>query len=418
MIKKVFGPLFGLRGNARYAIFTEPLWGIPFNLYNPFMMLFMFSLGITDDNIGIIMGLGMVVQMIASVLSGILTDKFGRRKTNIIWDHLAWSVPCLIWAFAQDFRWFVVAALFNGLWPVGSNAWECLLVEDEEPDKIVQLFNWIYIAGSVSVFFAPLSIVFIPIFGLVPFMRVLLVISAFSMSAKFTIHFIFATETEQGKTRLAETKDVRIWKMLLEYGGVIREIFTTPVTRRILVMMVLVSFMFTTSGYFTLYATEDLGLPEAYAGWIPVLRGAIMLIFFLALQRILNKFNLYKVMIVGLMFYMAAFSILLSAPVGALVPIGLFVLIDACAVAMFMPRRDSLLMNCINPDDRARIRAIIMAITLAITAPFAAWVGHLSDIDRRIPFRMSLVLFALIGVCVVVEMMKAKVEGIKTDEKK
>ena len=36
--------LFGLRGNPRYCVWLEPLWGIPYNLYLPYVTLFMTQL--------------------------------------------------------------------------------------------------------------------------------------------------------------------------------------------------------------------------------------------------------------------------------------------------------------------------------------------------------------------------------------
>ena len=40
--------LLDLRGNARGAVFTEPLWGIPFNLYAPYVSVYMLAFGLTD----------------------------------------------------------------------------------------------------------------------------------------------------------------------------------------------------------------------------------------------------------------------------------------------------------------------------------------------------------------------------------
>jgi len=403
LIKQIFAPLFSLKGNPRYAVFTEPLWGIPFNLYIPFFVLFQYSLGVRDNYIGILVAVSLAVQMIASVLSGVLTDKYGRRKTNIIWDHLAWTVPCLIWAFAQDFWWFLIAAIFNGLWPIGANAWECLLVEDEEPSKIVQLFNWIYIAGSVSIFFAPISILFITMFDLVPVMRVLFLISAVLMTAKFCIHIWFARETGQGVVRLNETRGVPIIRMLLQYVGVLKQIFTTRSTLRVLILIIVVHIQHIAAGFFSLYVTQDLGIPEAHVAWFPVLRGAIMLVFFLVFQRILDRFPIHLIMIAGLMLYICGYVLLLFTPAGFLFPLLLFTAIDACAVALFMPRRDAMVYNNVDPAERARIRAMMMAIMLGVASPFAILAGQLSELNRRIPFIASLGLFVIVGVIVMFE---------------
>jgi len=424
-ITKAFLPLFELKGNPRYAVFTEPLWGIPHTLYAPFLTLYMFSLGVEDANIGILVAVGMIVQMVASVFSGVLTDKFGRRKTNLVWDHLAWTVPCLIWAFAQDFRWFLAAALFNGLWPIGSNAWECLLVEDAEPNKIVQLFNWIYIAGLLAVFVAPISGILIGNLGLIPVMRVLLVFAVVSMSAKFILHFHFSKETQQGLVRLNETVGVPVSRLLLQYKGVLSQIFTTPATKRVLLLVIVLHIQqIISTTFLPLYITLDLGLPEQYLPWLTVvLRGAIMLSFFLVFQRILDRYSIHIVMLGGLVLYVGGYVLLLSIPAGVLLPFQgdyapaatlltiavaalpliIFTAIDACAAAVFLPRRDTLVIQNVDPAERARIRAMLMAIMLGAASPFGLVAGRLSGIDRRIPFMACLGLFLIMGIIVCME---------------
>lgn len=37
--------LLSLRGNQRACLYTEPLWGIPYNLYMPFVSVYMAALG-------------------------------------------------------------------------------------------------------------------------------------------------------------------------------------------------------------------------------------------------------------------------------------------------------------------------------------------------------------------------------------
>ena len=76
--------------------------------------------------------LGLVFQIFSALLSGALVDKFGRRLTLFIADLVTWSVPCLIWAVAQDMRFFIAAAVLNGLYRVSHTAWTCLMVEDAE----------------------------------------------------------------------------------------------------------------------------------------------------------------------------------------------------------------------------------------------------------------------------------------------
>ena len=101
------------KGNPRTLILMEPLWGIPYNLITPFATLYMYSQGVTDVQIGLILSIAMVVQVLFSFFGGILTDKLGRKFTTMMGDFFGWSVACLIWSISNNFWLFLISMLFN-----------------------------------------------------------------------------------------------------------------------------------------------------------------------------------------------------------------------------------------------------------------------------------------------------------------
>ena len=98
----VIDTLIHLEGNTRPCLYLEPLWGIPYNLYLPFVSVYMSALGLTPTQIGLLSTLSLVSQMVWSLLGGVLTDKLGRRLCTLIFDTLSWSVPTLLWMLARD----------------------------------------------------------------------------------------------------------------------------------------------------------------------------------------------------------------------------------------------------------------------------------------------------------------------------
>src|SRR5215217_4395581 len=78
--------LRSLTGNPRGCVYTEPLWGIPFNLYVPYVSIYMLALGLSDTQIGTILSISWGFQIIMAFLSGVITDKLGRRRTTLIFD--------------------------------------------------------------------------------------------------------------------------------------------------------------------------------------------------------------------------------------------------------------------------------------------------------------------------------------------
>jgi len=376
----------------------------------------MFSLGLEDADIGILISVGLFLQMFMAFIGGIATDKYGRRITTFFADIFAWSIPMLIWMLAQDFRWFLVAAIFNSAWQISSISWQCLLVEDAPQDKVVQMFNLVYIAGQLAVFFAPLSALFVGIYGLVPVMRVLFGITFVSMTVKFVILLVYSEETAQGKIRMQETAGVSVWKMARECGGVVRQMLKTPATWRVLILITLLHIQqMTSSNFFALYVTQDLSMPEQSLVFFPILRAVIMLIFFLGLQDRLSRFPQYVVMLAGLVLYIGAFVLLIMIPPDMIFLLVIFTAIDACAAALFLPRRDALVIQNVDPAERARIMGLLVVIMLGVASPFGVIVGQLSSIDRRIPFAACIGLFILMAVIVFME-RKPKDEQELTNE--
>jgi MFS family permease len=111
----LFTTLKSLRGNPRGIVFSEPLWGIPYNLYAPYVSVYMLALGLKDQQIGLIVSVSWGFQVVLALMSGMVVDKLGRRRTTLIADILSWSVPALISALAQNFWYFLAAGMINSI---------------------------------------------------------------------------------------------------------------------------------------------------------------------------------------------------------------------------------------------------------------------------------------------------------------
>ena len=117
-------------GNPRTLVLIEPLWGVPYNLIAPFATLYMYTQGITDVQIGLILSVTMAVQVLFSFLGGILSDKLGRKFTTMMGDFFGWGLACLVWAVSNNFWLFLAAAILNCFEQINQTAWYCLLIED------------------------------------------------------------------------------------------------------------------------------------------------------------------------------------------------------------------------------------------------------------------------------------------------
>lgn len=396
--------LLDMRGNVRSCVYTEPLWGIPYNLYLPFATVYMYGFGIGDEKIGLLLSIGMVFQVIASLLGGIATDKLGRRTTTIIFDLISWSIPCLIWAFAQNFWWFFVAVVFNSMWQITNNSWNCLLVEDCPPKALVNVYTWTTISGLLAVFFAPLSGLLVERFSVQPVMRVLYLISFVMMTAKFLILFFCCKETGQGKIRMEETRHESVWTMLAQYKDVFLSILRNPATMTIMAIMVLINITtMLTSSFFGLYITQNLGLPDGLLSLFPMARAIVMLVFMFTVQPIINRMPFKKPMLWGLLLYVASMVVLLCAQ-GAgsatMLLLILYMLCEAFGYALLMPRKDSILVLFVDPQERARILGLLYVVMIGFSTPFGWLGGWLAEINRMLPFLLNIVLYLIVGLVI------------------
>ena len=133
----------------------------------------MIALGLTEKQIGLIVSISWFFQIFLALISGVVTDKLGRRLTTLIFDIVSWSIPALISAVAQNFWYFLAAGIINSIWRITHTSWSCLLVEDADQNQLVDIYTWIYIANLFVGFIAPLAGVLIGVFSFVYLMGTL-----------------------------------------------------------------------------------------------------------------------------------------------------------------------------------------------------------------------------------------------------
>jgi MFS family permease len=409
--------LLSLRGNPKSCVLTEPLWGIPYNLYAPYVSVYMLNLGLKDSQIGLLISIGLAVQIFSALMSGPITDKLGRRTTTAIFDFCAWSVPMLIWAVAQDFRYFVVAALFNGTWRITHTSWSCLLVEDADPEQLVDIYSWIYIAGLLSGFFAPFAGLLINTFSLVPTMRGLYLFAFVMMTAKFIILYFYSTETEQGAVRLKETRHQSLFSLVSGYGDVFKQMLRTPRTLYTLGILLVMNLAGTIgNAFWAILVTQKIHIPAEHIALYPFARSIIMMIFFfLAMPRI-KEMKFRNPMIIGFGLLALSQIILITLPEKSYLLLLVSTFIEACSYATVSTQIDRMIVVTVDPQERARIMALLLFIVIVITTPFGWIAGQLSEANRILPFTLDICLYLLGVVLVTLAARQASKEGKVEEE--
>jgi MFS family permease len=366
------------------------------NLCLPYASVYMLAVGLNDVEVGVIASIYMLSQVIFAFLSGAITDKLGRRKTTAIFDFLAWSVPCLIWIRAENFWFFLVAALFNGIMKVTTNSWDCLMVEDAEKSQITRIYSLVIVSGQLSALFAPISSILVSRLTLIPAIRILYTNAFVVMTVKLIILFIFSKETGTGMIRIRETRGKSIFSLLGGYGGVLRIMGKSQGTIFALIITALVGAVgMINTTFWQVIASKKLLVPDSLLPFFPMLRSVIALVFFFTVIPHLTTVSLRTPLILGFASYMAGQTILISVPVEGGLKYGMLCLslvFDGFGAGILAMLAESLVALHVNVAERARVMAIQHMIIMFSTSPFG-WIGGiLSGISRNLPFILNVFL--------------------------
>ncbi len=396
--------LLGLRGNGRASVYTEPMWGLSMQLVLPYASVFMLALGVHDAQIGLLATISMLSQVVLGLLSGVITDKLGRRVTTAVFDIVAWCVPCLVWAFAQNFWWFLVASVINGAWQVTQNSWDCLLVEDVDRAEIPRVYSLIKVAADFSALFAPIAALLVANLGLVPAVRILYLNAFVIMSLKIWLLYRFTTETATGLVRMEQTRGVSIWSSLRGYRPVLGLIVRSRGTIfSLTIAAVVAAVALISSTFWQVVISQRLGVPDALLPFFPMVRSLLSVLFlFTVISRITHSSNLKAPTLLGFAVYLAGQVLLVSIPATGeaadartyLMLAGCLVL-DAFGAGVLFMISESLVALHVDRHERSRVMAVQRTAVMLVTAPFGWISGWLSAIDRVWPFVLTSALLLL-----------------------
>ena len=378
-----------LKGNERACLYTEPLWGIPYGLFIPFVSVYMAGIGLTPVMIGVIATLAMVSQVIWALLGGVLIDKFGRRLTTLVFDTIAWIIPSFLWMIAQDYRYFIVAALFNGACRVTESSWTLLLIEDTPESKLIRLFSIIQIMAHIAGFFAPIAYFFVQRYALIPTVRWLYGFFFVCMLIKVVLVYVMSRETSVGLRRIEESRGKSVLHRLWDSRNVL---LTMLKSRRI---MLTIAFIACFAGlraisdtFWPLLVTSKLGIAAENLSIFSTIKTLLMLCSYIFLAPRLNLKRFKNPVALGLALFMAQAVSMLLMPKGMFGLVLATVLMEGAALSLLIPFSGGLQMVNIDREERARMLAFLYAISMLFTSPLSTIAGLLADIDAALPFTL------------------------------
>jgi DHA1 family tetracycline resistance protein-like MFS transporter len=248
-------------------------------------------------------------------------------------------------------------------------------------------------------FFAPLAGLFIKFFTLVPTMRGLYLFAFILMTTKFIVMNALVSETRQGQVRMRETSGQNFFAMFGEYRSVIGLILRTPATLYTVgIMLVMSTCTLINNTFWAILVTERIQLPAQDLALYAFARSITMLLLFLFVVPRLGEMHFKIPLMAGFACFVVGQLTLIATPVGNYAWLLISTLLEACSLATVNPLIDRMIVITVNPQERARIMAILYVVMIAITTPFGWIAGSLSEVNRILPFLLNIIFYTLGGL--------------------
>ncbi len=401
-IEPLWQTLRSLKGNQRALVVMEPLWSVPNKLFAPFASVYMVAIGLTGQQVGTTISVALAMQLVWALLSGAITDKFGRRRTMLVFGVLSWTVPCLLWATAHSYGDFLVAVIFNSLWQVTGNCFACIIVEDGAASSLVRVWTLINLTGLVSGFLAPVAGIFMARFTLVPTMRAIYFIAMGMMTLRFVGQYYLSQESSTGQRRIEESAGQSVIALTVKGWPVV----TSALRNRrllwcVLLMALLSSFNTVQTTFWPLFVTRADHVDPAMLSVFPMVSSFITLPLYLFVVPRITMRSIRSPLFMGLGLHAIGVAVLLvldPRPGTLLAIVFLSAVWEALALAMVGPLTESLMSVVVPSAERARINSFVVALMLFISTPVGWLAGTLFQVGRAMPLVLNVGLLIMAAI--------------------
>jgi MFS family permease len=248
--------------NARFFIGTTYFWSVAIALTEPYKALYLSKLGLSNLAIGGFFALDMALRVLGVLAGGMFAQRWGHRRTLLIFDFTSWVIPGLALAFATE-PWHVyVATCFAATNALVSGSVVQLMVEDTPATRRGQVFVLFNLAFVLPMVLLPGGVGWaVERWGVEPVMR-----GMFGLTALLTLSGILWR-----RVRLAEsphvTPDANLGALLAETLKAGRHLLARPGVYAILGSIILVNLLQNLNkAYSGLYVTQALGHGDGLVG--------------------------------------------------------------------------------------------------------------------------------------------------------
>lgn len=410
----IFGSFMKLRGNTRVSVMVEPMYGIPFALYNFYLSLYMKSMGISNVEIGWLIAISCVFSAVFSMLGGVITDHLGRKRTTLIFDFISWPVALLIYAVSSSFWMFALGIIINSFSKVVGVSWNLMVIEDASNEERIAAFNILNIINLSTGVITPLAGIAVSLFGIVPAERSFILFAAACMVVMILIRNHFYVETKVGQ----EILDAKLKFEAREifkggiYGRSLAAIFKS---KEILIALTVYILFLTyipvgtfSSLYYAPFFSEVLGIGKSTVSVLGAVNSAVMLLIFVLVIPVISQFHPERNMLIGIFLQIAALLGFVLLPRNNLTVVIFFVVVFAVGFGLFRPFIDAILAEVTDGRERAGIYSLLNTAISILSALFGLASGYLYGINPRLIYILSI---GLLLICIILLLIFARLRA-------
>ncbi len=382
-----------LNKNARVSLSLLPIWSVFWGLVYFYSPLYMKTLGLDEIGIGMVNTVGLLFAFLCFLVASAITNRLGRRWTTLIFDLLSWSVPMLIWAVAGNYWFFLIAGIVNALSKVASISWNCIITEEEKPEKVPKIYTVITLINSIIGIFAPVTGFFIGRFGLVVSMRTLYAVGALSMTAMFIVRHFLLAETRAGLRLMADHGGSPFIDNLKNHLKLLSGLSGNADFLLLSAIFISTNFITTLNVFQVIFLTERLHFSREAISLVPFIVAVANLGAFLAVSPRLAKKSGESVLSAFLACNLAASVLFLAIPEKNLQAMLVVMSLNGVSNFLMCAYRESVFMNSQGEHEKADMYAAVQTVTMLFCVPAGFLGGALYRIDARLPFILVAALY-------------------------
>lgn len=387
--------------NPRYSILLEPVWAIPGTIVLFYAPLYMKEAGLSDIEIGLINSVNLYFAFIFQLFAGSITNKLGRKRTTLIFDLIAWSVPMFIWAFSQNFWLFLIAYLLNATSKFVTVSFNCLIIEDVEEHKRSKVFAILNMIITGAGVLTPIAGVVIADFGIVPTLASIYFVGGILMTVMFFIRNRYTDETAVGKELMGMHSQTRVILSLASSLRLFGESFYKRRLLPIILITVLSNLILQLNFFQVIFFKEQLQFNDQIISFIPVVTAITVMLLYLVIIPRLKRRSEEKYVSFSIILSTVGAILFLLIPAGNIAMLFLTLIILAAGNFILQTYRDSMLMNRLGTHEKADMFSAVQTVMTLTAIPSGYLTGLLYHYNPVLLFSVILALYIVLMVIMV-----------------